>query len=162
MRRRGATMRPVSSRTSRTTAAVSDSPISTEPPGSPHWPPSERCCRSKRPRRSKITAEALGRTPSARSCSRSSVITGTPYRTPRGSASSRGGEQSLELLPRHGRRGRHARVLLAVAEGFHPDQRGADARRRAHELQRALRVGGEPRQEVGDDRRQVLREAALI
>src|ERR671936_2155858 len=135
MRRRAITWSPVSSLTSRRTASVTDSPISTEPPGSPHWPPSERCCSRRRRRRSKITAETLGRTPRARSWSRSRVITGTPYRTPRTHARSGGGEQTLELLPRHRRRLGHAGILLDVSDRLHADERGADPGRGAHELQ---------------------------
>src|SRR5499433_230339 len=99
-----------------------------------------------RRRRSKITAEALTRTPRARSWSRSKVITATPYRTSPTSATSGGREQTLELLPWHGRRSAHARVFLDVRDGLHAHERRAHARCRAHELQRALRVGVEPRQ----------------
>src|SRR3989442_11546663 len=108
-----------------------------------------------------MIAETLGRTPSARSWSRSRVITDTPYRTMRTCATSRGGEQTLELLPGHRRRLGHARVLLDVGDGLHADERGADAGRGAHELQRPLRVGGEPRQCRAELGRQAARELAL-
>src|SRR2546426_1514593 len=88
-----------------------------------------------------MIAETLGRTPSARSWSRSRVITDTPYRTMRTCATSRGGEQTLELLPGHRRRLGHPRVLLDVRAGLQGDERGADDGRWAHELPRPLPVG---------------------
>src|SRR5262249_60329725 len=107
-----------------------------------------------------MTAETLGRTPRARSWSRSRVITATPYRTSAGCATSGGGEQALELLPGHGRNSAHARILLDVRDRLHPDQRRADAGRGAHELQRPLRVGGETRQGRAELGRQAARELA--
>ena len=73
-------------------------------------PPSERSCSSTRPRRSKITAEALGRTASARSQSRSGRIrAGHRIRTPPGR---RQGHASLNSrLNWSHAKGRHAAPL---------------------------------------------------
>src|SRR5262245_20078919 len=71
-------------------------------------------------------------------------------------------EEPLELLPRHRRRRADLRVLLDMAGRLHADERGADARRRAHELERPLRVAREPGDELGDQRREVARELSLM
>src|SRR5262245_42725711 len=115
--------------------------------------------------------------PLALVASGTSVITGSPYQSrgpemapkpptfgaPRQSRDAplytyrvlRRTEHALELLPGQRRRRPHSRILLDVGDGLHAHQRGADPRRGAYELQRALGVGREPRQVLGHDGRQV-------
>src|SRR5256712_7906795 len=70
-------------------------------------------------------------------------------------------EETLELLPRNRWDRADLRVFLDVRGCFHSDERRLDPRRGAHELERALRVGREPGNVLGDHRRQ-LGELALV
>src|SRR3989442_15743238 len=108
-----------------------------------------------------MAADSRGRTRGPPWWPRGGVTPATPYRTPPGLATSRRREQPLELLPRHGRRRRHAGVLVHVGDGPHAHERGADAGRGAHELERALSVGGEARQRGRELGRQAARGLAL-
>ena len=66
-------------------------------------------------------------------------------------------EQAHELLDGRERNRYDGERVAHVLGGFHPDQGDIDARRRAHELNRALRVGRKTLECLADDRRQSAR-----
>ena len=66
-------------------------------------------------------------------------------------------EQSHQLLDRRRRLARRLERIADVIDRLHPNQRHVHAGRRAHELNRALRIGRETAERIGDDRRQSAR-----
>src|SRR6266404_665288 len=76
-------------------------------------------------------------------------------------SSFRARKHAEEFLYGGGRNGSHRHVLVYMRAVAHTNQRGCDARSRAHELDGALSIGAQSFQSLTDERWKVLRQLRL-